>query len=114
MTTNLTSEHWFDVVSLAILALVFWNMFRQMVTTTWRWERLGIALTFITAGIAVSYSIAAANIVIVADIYTLPTRIAIRSFLIVNGVVIALILRKGAPPRKPNRMHHDITGRSTR
>jgi hypothetical protein len=97
-----------------MLALVFWNMFRQMIGRTWIWERLGIALTFITAGVAVSYTIAAVNIVIVADIYPLHMRLIVRSFLIVNGVVIALILRKGAPPKPPNRMHHDITNRSNR
>lgn len=111
--THLGHEQIGDLISLSVLALMFWTMFALELRRTWKWERLGIALTVVTVCLAVSYSAAAFSIVTV-DVWTPIVRYAFRAALIVSGVVTIVVLlfdKPPQPPIPPRRHHHAFSHR---
>lgn len=111
--TQLGHERIGDLVTLGVLAALFTTMTVLMLRRTWRWERLGIALTVMTGCLALSFWINAAAVATGSALWIPAVRYAIRSVLSLAGLVTLLVLLFDEPPKSPPRRHHHPVAPST-
>ena len=118
MSHALNHEQWGDLITLAVLAVTFWELFRVMVTRTWKWERLGIALDILIGALAFAFTEqAAAAFLGRPSLLPLVGRYVIRVVLILAGLLTILVLRfdePTPPPAPPRRHHHPFGSESER
>lgn len=95
-----TLEQWGDVITLGMLGLVFTTMLYYELRRTWRWERLGIALTVITGVLAFIYSVTFLDVFVDALLWVPVLRWSARIVLLGASIATVLVLRFDDPDRE--------------
>lgn len=93
----LTWESWADTATLAMLALMFVVMLYYAIRRTWRWDRLGTALTIVVACLALSYSFGLASIFLTHSLWVPWVRWTIRGLLLGGGAFAILVMKLDEP-----------------
>jgi hypothetical protein len=93
-----TFEAWGDVATLGMLSLMWWVLLHYAVKRTWRWERLGIALTIVVACLAISYSFSTVTLFLNANLWVPSVRWTTRIALFGAGSFVIVVMRFDAPP----------------
>jgi hypothetical protein len=117
MNHVMTHEQWGDVITLVVLAATFWELFRTLIARTWKWERLGVALTVLVGVLAFAFSEQALSSILQANVLPLLGRYLVRLALIAAGIVTIIVVRfddAPQPPIPPRRHHHRVVSRSER
>lgn len=94
---SLTTEQAADAITLACLAVMWLLMLYLELRRTWRWERLGVALTIVTACLAFSYTFTTLDLILKADLWIPTVRWITRISLLLSGVFAIVVMRFDDP-----------------